>query len=104
MSIDSRLLFSIANGAYLNGDAIARARQMAKLKASGLVPAVPDLELALPTRLWPGMFIEMKRQDGRATPEQIDMLSLLRGRGYNCILALGADEAIRAIKGYVAGR
>ena len=46
----------------------------------------------------------MKRLDGKLSEEQQGMSNVLRGVGYNVIVALGADEAIRAVKAYCDGR
>ena len=98
---DERILFSVPNGSVLAGDARARARQISKLKATGMRPGMLDLMLALPTHCFPGMFIELKRRQGGVTsPEQVVMVSILRRAGYNVIVARGADEAIKAIKAY----
>lgn len=102
---DERLLFAIPNGSFLAGDARARSRQTAKLKATGMRPGMLDLFLALPTHAFPGMFCEMKRKQGGITsPEQVVMISLLRRAGYNVIVARGADEAIKAIRAYATSR
>lgn len=106
--LDSRLLIASANGARLAGDRATRARQMNRLKSSGLRVGVPDLFLAVVRKfratevLFSGLFVEMKRTDApKPSEEQLGMADLLRRQGYNCVVAWGADEAIRAIKGYV---
>ena len=105
--IDERLLFSIPNGA---NKSIATAM---KFKREGLRKGVPDLLLAYPRQfkihplntvhkvMFSGMFIEMKRKGQKATPDQIDFGSLLRKMGYSALICLGADEAMKAIKGYI---
>lgn len=99
---DERLLFAIPNGAHLAGNPQQRAIQVRKLKSSGMRPGMMDLMLAVPTPLFPGMFIEMKRKrGGKVSEEQSSMTTLFRGIGYNVIVALGADEAIHAIKAYL---
>lgn len=112
--LDERLLIASANGAVLAGDAKHRAIQMARLKRTGLRVGVPDLFLAKsrhakpievladfePT-LFHGLWIEMKRVGGKATPEQVEMADVLRRQGYNVVLAEGFDEARRAIMGYL---
>jgi hypothetical protein len=113
--LDERLLFASWNGAHLAGDSTRRAIKMRLMKMQGLRPGVPDLFLALPKRdryslreynvwLFAGLFIELKRTKGSTTsPEQHEYINLLRKQGYNCVIAYGADEAIRAIRGYVEG-
>lgn len=109
--IDERLLMASANGAVLAGDAKHRAIQMARLKRCGFRNGVPDLFLAKPSVWRPdggfhidvfhGLWIELKRIGGKATPAQIEMADVLRRAGYCCVIAEGAQEAIRAIRAYL---
>ena len=105
--LDARLLFSIPNGAHLAGDAKHRAIQMNRLKREGLRTGVPDLMLAFPKIrrtlqfIFTGLFIEMKRKGEKARPDQIAYADLLWKQGYNCVICRSADEAIRAIRGYI---
>ena len=83
-----------------------------KLKAEGVRAGVPDLFLAVPRRYpaaeetpgfeFIGLFVEMKRKPNKPSPEQEDVLLYLRQRGYHAVIAWSADEAIRAIKAYLA--
>lgn len=104
--LDPRLLFAIPNGAMLAGDARLRAIRMAMLKRGGLRVGVPDMFLAVPKMLhghttFHGLFLELKRIGGKASPDQIAMATLLR-RDYNVVIVEGCDEAMRAIKAYLA--
>ena len=99
--IDERLLMSIPNGAVLAGDSRRRAIQMNNLKRAGLRVGAPDLFLAYPTKLSHGMFLEMKRKGEKGTPDQIDFGMMLRSMGYDSLICLGADEAMKAIKGHI---
>lgn len=65
------LLFSVPNGAYLQGDSVARAKQWKRLKAEGAVEGVSDLFLAVSGPLGAnGLFIEMKTEEGKQTDTQ----------------------------------
>ena len=118
--IDPRLLIAIPNAQILLGLCKSdkdRLRVLAYLKAEGLQPGVPDLMLAWPKpMIWHldgghfktsgsfvfcGLFLEMKRKDGKPSQAQLEMADLLRRAGYNVVIAYGADEAIRAIKAYI---
>lgn len=101
--LDERLLFASANAAKRSY------KLAAMMKASGVRAGLPDLMLALPkfvrgvapqAMMFAGLFIEMKRIGGKAEPHQIEYCDLLRRQGYNVVIAQGAEEAIRAIKGY----
>ncbi len=60
---------AVPNGSVLAGGAEQRARQMARLKATGLKPGCPDLVLC-----WNGRFIgmEVKTDTGRLSDKQKD--------------------------------
>ena len=84
---------------------------MARLKREGLRPGCPDLFLAVPKSegsiggglryLFTGLFIEMKRKGGKPSVEQVGFAYMLKQQGYNALICEGADEAIRAINGYL---
>lgn len=94
-------LFAIANGGLRN-KAVA-----GKLKAQGVKPGVPDLFLSYPAEnggggMWHGLYVEMKRErGGKVSQEQADWIERLTAAGYCCIVAKGADEAIKAIRDYL---
>ena len=83
----------------------------ARMRKEGLRAGVPDLFLAV-AHTWttaglesahiPGLWIEMKRKPNKPSPEQAVVLLYLRQHGYHAVIAWSADEAIRAIKGYLA--
>lgn len=99
------LLFAVPNGAWLAGDARQRAIQMRRLKDTGLRPGVPDLFLAVPCTWFHGLFVEMKRSaGGRVSDDQRAMALLLESRHYQVVTCAGADDAARAIKGYLERR
>lgn len=98
-------LFAVPNGAHLAGDAKKRGIQMARLKASGLRVGMVDLCLDVPLKrgeaYFPGLRIEMKRKPNKPSPEQEEVILYLRQRGYHVCVCYSADEAMRAIKGYL---
>lgn len=51
--------------------------------------------------LFHGLRIEMKRRPNKVEPAQEAHILALRQAGYNVIVAWNADEAIRALKGYL---
>lgn len=106
---DARLLLALCNGTVLAGDAKARARQMASLKATGLRNGAPDLFLAVSRPPFSGLWLEMKRRDWKEakTPHelaQLQYLELLRTQGYDSRFARGADAAISIVKSYLGVR
>jgi hypothetical protein len=83
------LIFAVPNGAHLAGTARVRAAKMAKLKAEGLAPGIPDL--CIPA--WRTM-IEMKRtKGGRVDADQAAVHDALSKAGWLVIVAKGFDDA-----------
>ncbi len=81
------LIFAIPNGGAR--DPITGAM----LKAEGVTPDVPDLEIPA----W-RMYVEMKKRSGRVDPDQEKMHEYLRGCGYHVVTCMGCDEAILAVR------
>jgi hypothetical protein len=92
---DACLIFAIPNGGlrYLS--------EGRKLKLEGVRSGVPDLFLPVPRPGWHGLFIEMKRINGKTTITQDIWAKLLREQGYAVCVCKGAGEAIREITGYL---
>lgn len=97
----ARSLIASANGAVLAGDQIQRARQMARLKAMGLVVGASDLFLAIPMGPYAGLWLEMKSMTGTASEEQKTFHADMKANGYQVAVARGATEAIQIISDYM---
>lgn len=100
-------LFAIPNGANFSAARPEhRYGQVAKLKAEGMQPGVPDLFLALPWGGFAGLFIEMK-DEGKTlcslSNDQKTYLELLQAAGYCAIWASGFDIARAAVDTYLQG-
>lgn len=96
--LPERTLFAIPNASKQKDTGrFYRARE-------GLRAGVPDLFLAIPSKTghWCGMFIEMKRKPNKPRPEQLSMIAMLRNNGYKAEVCYSAEEAIAAIKEYLA--
>lgn len=97
------MLFHIPNGGQRD------ARSAARLKLEGVEPGVPDICLPVPTAtdsgdstgLWHGLWIELKREGGRTTPEQNKWLRRLFRQGYMATVCYGAEQARAAIVDYL---
>lgn len=96
---------------YLNiasfGENVGKKRMFA-LKLMGLTPGWPDLFLAIPKRISPnhpmiaaGLFIEMKRPNGRLMQRQKEIHDLLRSTGYQVKTCYCADDAIKVFSDYL---
>lgn len=88
------LIFSIPNGAYLNGKTPRdRSIQANKLKLEGLVEGVPDLFIPALK-----IFIEMKALDGKLGRDQAEIRDYLELNGYKSYVCYGCEEAIECLK------
>lgn len=101
----SGCLMASMNGAALWGNPTQRATQMAKHKKAGMKVGAADLFLAVPRGTYHGLFIEMKAPGSTASSLSTDQaihLLLMRTQGYMAVWCAGADDAISAIKEYMA--
>ena len=75
----------------------------AKLKAEGVRPGYPDLNLLVPRHGFSGLFIELKRQKGgNLTAEQADWLEFLNRQGFMAVICKGLDAARDTVSKYLA--
>lgn len=64
------------------------------LKAMGVSPGFPDIEIPLPVAHYHGFYLEMKRKKGgKVSQEQAEWLNYLKSKGYYAEVAHGFDEA-----------
>ena len=92
------VLMSIPNGGKRDP------RVAAQMKREGVLPGAPDLLVAEPRSGQHGLFIEMKRSDGRTSKEQKELHAKLVDRGYAVEVCYSADEAYRAFLQYAYGQ
>jgi hypothetical protein len=104
-------MFAIPNGGARTPSVAAR------LKATGVKPGVADICLPVPSRVrvstesvveekFSGLFIEMKRKDGRPSdvkPEQREFIRFVVAHGYYAEVAFGWLEAVMIIERYLNG-
>lgn len=74
----------------------------ARLKAEGRKKGVPDISLPVPRGTYHGLYIELKAQGGRPTPEQKDWLYRLQAQGYAAHLCIGWEDARETLISYLA--
>ena len=114
--LDVRLLMAIPNAQKFMSLAKNMHAALATVRAEGFRDGAPDLLLAMPRRMlcpWvdgsrlqvetqdAGLFIEIKRLDGKLSADQHSFGLLLQAQGYAWMVAKGAAEAIRAIEAYL---
>ncbi len=72
-----------------------------KLKAMGMSPGFPDIEIPIPRGKYSGLYIELKRvKGGRLSTEQRDWLVFLRSNNYYAEVAYGFHEAVEIVCTY----
>jgi len=73
-----------------------------KLKAEGVRPGYPDLNLLTPRHGFAGLFIELKRvKGGSLSPDQASWLEFLAEQGFLAVICKGADAAKATITDYL---
>lgn len=93
-----RLLNASLNGVRLSP------HQAVMAKKGGMKKGYPDVFLPVAAMGYHGLFIEMKRRDGRASDvkkEQRAWLRDLEAQGYRALVCFGWEEAAHAIAGYL---
>ena len=74
-----RLLYHVPNGGYRSQ------REAGVLKATGVVPGIPDLVLAMSGQIgsvkYNALYIELKTKEGRVSPEQVKTKNALSQAG-----------------------
>lgn len=93
-----RLLFAIPNGGARS------AVTGAALKAEGVRQGIPDLFLAVPSKGYCGLFVEMKKKrGGRISAHQMQAKSELERFGYCVKVCRGFEDAKKEILSYFGG-
>ena len=71
-------------------------------KRLGVKKGVSDLLLALPTKTYHGLWIELKRKEGgRVTEEQQDWVNKMNAVGYLAVVCRGYEAAVKVICDYL---
>lgn len=89
------LMFAIPNGG--RRDPVTGAR----LKAEGVKAGVPDIFLPYPSPNWNGLFIELKKMDGKTSIKQKEWITKLTHVGYRAVVCVGWEAAAREIETYL---
>jgi hypothetical protein len=79
-------------------------KQAIKMKATGYVKGVPDLQIFEPMNNYHGLLIEIKDIKGVVSKEQKEWIKELNERGYYATYSKGYEATIQVINDYFAGK
>jgi hypothetical protein len=79
-------------------------KQAIKMKATGYVKGVPDLQIFEPMGNYHGLLIEIKDIKGVVSKEQKEWIKELNKRGYYATSSKGYEATIQVINDYFAGK
>jgi len=93
-----RIIYHVPNGGKRNY------LEAVKFKRMGVVAGVPDLVIPEPTQEYHGLYIELKANKNKPTPNQRTMIEQLASRGYRVEVCNEFEQFKRVVKGYFEGR
>jgi len=79
-------------------------KQAIKMKATGYVKGVPDLQIFEPVGNYHGLLIEIKDLKGVVSKEQKEWIKKLNDRGYFATYSKGYEATIKVIDDYLKGQ
>jgi hypothetical protein len=79
-------------------------KQAIKMKATGYVKGVPDLQIFEPMGNYHGLLIEIKDIKGVVSKEQKEWIKELNKRGYYATSSKGYEATIQVINDYFEGK
>lgn len=94
-------LHSSLNGIPIPAPATIRARIINHMKAEGMKKGIPDLFLPVARRDYHGLYIEMKKDDGKVRKEQSEFLDFAATQGYYGTVCYGYNEAVETLEWYL---
>ena len=89
--------FAIENGGHRNKITAGR------LKRSGVTPGVSDYCITTPCGAYSVLWMELKAETGKLSPDQLAFLRNHRSGGHLAVVAYGFDEARAIIDAWMSG-
>ena len=90
------IIYAIPNGGYRH------LKEAVRLKAEGVLAGIPDLFIAEPRGGWHGLYVEVKKRNGKLSKDQALRIAELRLKGYCVLLAdRGAGDALERVQRYL---
>jgi hypothetical protein len=96
-----RWLHAIANGGARGDDAKSRAIRGGQLKAEGVKSGVSDISLPVKRGRYSGLYIELKKEKGKPSPEQKEFGAFVLEQGFGFAICYGWEEAVKVITDYL---
>ena len=90
----SEYLIHIPNGGYRHP------KEAIKLKKMGVKAGVSDLFLAYPNPHYHGLWIELKSEKGKLSPEQKHWLNLMEEVGYGVAVSYSIEDTFDVLQNY----
>lgn len=90
------LLHAVPNGGYRDK------RTAGRMKAQGVLAAMPDLHLPVMRGPFLSLYVELKIKGTYGRPAQREMAERLRAEGHAVVEVQGVEECVAAIMGYLA--
>ena len=78
-------------------------KRQSDLKKEGVKAGVPDIFLAYPSKIYHGLFIEMKAEKGFIKAEQRAWIENLRAQKYDAVVCYNFEQAKEEILRYIRG-
>ena len=95
--VRDKRFFAIENGGHRNKITAGR------LKRSGVTPGVSDYCITTPCGAYSVLWMELKHEGGRLSPDQLTFLRSHRSDGHLAVVAYGFDEARAIIDAWMTG-
>lgn len=92
---------AIPNGGSRGDNAKSRAIQGGALKAEGVKSGVADCFLPVRRGVWSGLYIEMKKPDGKPSKEQKEFGVFVQLQGFGFVVCYGWSEAVKVLQEYL---
>lgn len=87
---------AVPNGSHLAGDKLARIKQVAAMKADGMLPGFPDL-MVLGSHGRTG-YLEVKTPKGTVSQAQANVKVMLERMGHKVAVVRSVDDTREALK------
>lgn len=71
------------------------------LKGQGVVAGIPDYFLAIPSCGYHGLFVELKRETGKLSAQQVEIIAQLSRQNYATCICFSLNSAIDEVVKYI---